>query len=370
MVSRLAKVTRARVLWCIATMTDEGYEVIITPAWKDFPTADVEADTRRVNEELEQWIRRFPDQYLWVHRRFKSRPEVSPRSTERSEHAVLEDAGWRQRLRRDRRVTGPSRCPPGACGASATAAWAWAPISCFWSSPPERPKKTSATASSMRTAAKSSSAATAPARWGSFSLKRGSLLAPKCGFAPRRASSRCASARTGFSRSTWGARLRSEVAAVDLRAAPEYRRRMGALRGGNPVRLRTVSMGNPHAGDPGRVDRDAPLTTLGPKVENHRAFPQPHERRIRRDNSRPRTCASASGSAVRARRPAAGRVPAPSWRRGVASGALRKDADIHVETPGGTPVRWAGPGAGDLSGTVEKVLRVRSNSPPRGMNDD
>ena len=78
MVSRLAKVTRARVLWCIATMTDEGYEVIITPAWKDFPTADVEADTRRVNEELEQWIRRFPDQYLWVHRRFKSRPEGEP----------------------------------------------------------------------------------------------------------------------------------------------------------------------------------------------------------------------------------------------------------------------------------------------------
>lgn len=78
MVSRLAKVTRARVLWCIATMTDEGYEVFISKPWENFPTADAEADTLRVNEELEAWIRRFPDQYLWVHRRFKSRPEGEP----------------------------------------------------------------------------------------------------------------------------------------------------------------------------------------------------------------------------------------------------------------------------------------------------
>lgn len=75
MVSRLARVTRARVLWCIATMTKEGYEVYISPVWSDFPTEDPVADTCRVNEELERWIRRFPDQYLWVHRRFKSRPK-------------------------------------------------------------------------------------------------------------------------------------------------------------------------------------------------------------------------------------------------------------------------------------------------------
>lgn len=78
MVSRLARVTRARVLWCIATMTDEGYEVFISPEWENFPTADPEADTRRVNAELENWIRRWPDQYLWVHRRFKSRPKGEP----------------------------------------------------------------------------------------------------------------------------------------------------------------------------------------------------------------------------------------------------------------------------------------------------
>lgn len=75
MVSRLARVTRAKVLWCIATMTEEGYHVIISKPWENFPTADFEADTRRLNAELEEWIRAYPDQYLWVHRRFKTRPE-------------------------------------------------------------------------------------------------------------------------------------------------------------------------------------------------------------------------------------------------------------------------------------------------------
>lgn len=78
MVSRLARVTRAKVMWCIATMTDEGYSVELSAPLENFPTKDPEADTRRLNEELEAYIRRRPDQYLWVHRRFKTRPEGEP----------------------------------------------------------------------------------------------------------------------------------------------------------------------------------------------------------------------------------------------------------------------------------------------------
>lgn len=75
MVSRMARLTKAKVLWCIATMTEKGYHVVISEPWKDFPTEDPYADTLRLNQELEAWIRAYPDQYFWVHRRFKTRPE-------------------------------------------------------------------------------------------------------------------------------------------------------------------------------------------------------------------------------------------------------------------------------------------------------
>jgi KDO2-lipid IV(A) lauroyltransferase len=55
-----------------------GYEVVILPALKNFPSSDIAADTRRINELLEQYIRQAPEQYLWVHRRFKTRPPGQP----------------------------------------------------------------------------------------------------------------------------------------------------------------------------------------------------------------------------------------------------------------------------------------------------
>ena len=78
MACRLAKLTRAKVCMCIAEMTDKGYVVHISPAWENYPTDDVEADTRRITAELENWILKLPDQYLWSHRRFKTRPEGEP----------------------------------------------------------------------------------------------------------------------------------------------------------------------------------------------------------------------------------------------------------------------------------------------------
>ena len=75
-VPRLAKTAGARVLPCIARMLPDakGYEIRFYPAWDDYPTGDLEADTRRVNEFIEQRVREIPEQYFWLHKRFKTRP--------------------------------------------------------------------------------------------------------------------------------------------------------------------------------------------------------------------------------------------------------------------------------------------------------
>lgn len=55
--------------------TQERYEIFITPALDNYPSSDVIADATRINLELEALIRRSPSQYMWFHRRFKTRPE-------------------------------------------------------------------------------------------------------------------------------------------------------------------------------------------------------------------------------------------------------------------------------------------------------
>lgn len=72
--SRFAKLGRAHVVPVITRMTETGYEVVVHPAWNDFPTDDVEADTASMNQRLEAFINIMPSQYFWVHKRFKTRP--------------------------------------------------------------------------------------------------------------------------------------------------------------------------------------------------------------------------------------------------------------------------------------------------------
>jgi KDO2-lipid IV(A) lauroyltransferase len=53
---------------------NRGYQLTLYPALQDFPGEDIELDTRRINQLIEAQIRKQPEQYLWVHRRFKTRP--------------------------------------------------------------------------------------------------------------------------------------------------------------------------------------------------------------------------------------------------------------------------------------------------------
>jgi len=74
--SRIAKMAGAKVLPCVTRLLPggAGYVVRIEPPWEDFPTADVVADTRRMNAYIEKVAEEIPEQYLWSHRRFKTRP--------------------------------------------------------------------------------------------------------------------------------------------------------------------------------------------------------------------------------------------------------------------------------------------------------
>jgi len=55
-----------------------GYVLKLLPALENFPGPDTGEDTRRINALLERLIREQPEQYLWAHRRFKTRPAGSP----------------------------------------------------------------------------------------------------------------------------------------------------------------------------------------------------------------------------------------------------------------------------------------------------
>jgi len=72
--SRLAAITGAKIVPLVTRQTDAGYEARFYPAWEDFPSGDDAADARRMNAFLEARIAEMPDQYFWVHKRFKTRP--------------------------------------------------------------------------------------------------------------------------------------------------------------------------------------------------------------------------------------------------------------------------------------------------------
>ena len=74
--SKFARMGRARVIPFTQQRlpNGQGYRVIVHPALADFPSDSEEADCLRINQWIEQAINVCPEQYLWAHRRFKTRP--------------------------------------------------------------------------------------------------------------------------------------------------------------------------------------------------------------------------------------------------------------------------------------------------------
>jgi KDO2-lipid IV(A) lauroyltransferase len=77
--SRIVRMGNAKVL-PLSHHRDEngGYHLIIGAPLENFPSDDDVADATLINKTIETAVRPYPDQYLWVHRRFKTRPPGEP----------------------------------------------------------------------------------------------------------------------------------------------------------------------------------------------------------------------------------------------------------------------------------------------------
>jgi KDO2-lipid IV(A) lauroyltransferase len=74
--ARFAGMTGAAVVPFFPRRLPDGrYRIDVLPALEAFPSGDALADAQRINDLIESWARQVPEQYLWIHRRFKTRPE-------------------------------------------------------------------------------------------------------------------------------------------------------------------------------------------------------------------------------------------------------------------------------------------------------
>ncbi|MBU1362475.1 MAG: lysophospholipid acyltransferase family protein [Gammaproteobacteria bacterium] len=72
--SRLVRLTNARVVPVICHQVPDGYDIEVMPPWENFPGESIEADTEFMNKFIESQVLRMPEQYFWLHKRFKTRP--------------------------------------------------------------------------------------------------------------------------------------------------------------------------------------------------------------------------------------------------------------------------------------------------------
>jgi KDO2-lipid IV(A) lauroyltransferase len=78
--SYIARITAASVVPCVTRMLPGGgYVARLYPAWTGFPSGVDAADARRMNAFIEERVLEMPEQYHWLHRRFKTRPPGEPK---------------------------------------------------------------------------------------------------------------------------------------------------------------------------------------------------------------------------------------------------------------------------------------------------
>jgi KDO2-lipid IV(A) lauroyltransferase len=76
----IARTTGAAVVPCVTRMLPGGgYVARLYPAWSGFPSGDEVSDARRMMAFIEERVLEMPEQYFWLHKRFKTRPEGEAR---------------------------------------------------------------------------------------------------------------------------------------------------------------------------------------------------------------------------------------------------------------------------------------------------
>ncbi|MHB1512238.1 MAG: lysophospholipid acyltransferase family protein [Acidiferrobacter sp.] len=79
-VGRLARAVSAQVVPCYVWQKPRGrgYEIVFGAPLANFPSGDVLTDATATNRAIEEGVRERPEQYFWVHKRFKTRPPGLP----------------------------------------------------------------------------------------------------------------------------------------------------------------------------------------------------------------------------------------------------------------------------------------------------
>jgi KDO2-lipid IV(A) lauroyltransferase len=80
-VSRIAQLAKAEVCTVTTSLNPDGqsYTCHISKPWENFPSDDFIKDTTRLNQHFESMIQGRIEEYYWVHKRFKNRPDDQPK---------------------------------------------------------------------------------------------------------------------------------------------------------------------------------------------------------------------------------------------------------------------------------------------------
>ena len=75
-----ASQSNCETVFLVPLRTAEGYEIRVLPGLENFPSGDDKEDVARVNRKVEELVMMAPEQYLWMHKRYKTRPPENPAS--------------------------------------------------------------------------------------------------------------------------------------------------------------------------------------------------------------------------------------------------------------------------------------------------